>query len=183
MTSEGDRALAEREGMTDAQVGAALVDLMPRFFAYVLSFLVIARFWTVHHTTFRSIGRIDGPMIWLNLIQLMLVAFLPFPTSLLGGHGDVPVSVVFYGAVVTAISALTALQWRYVSRHTELLRAGVGQAALRHGRIRTATATGFFALTLPVALVAPYVTEALWVLGYPLVRFALDRRLTSRRQA
>lgn len=62
-----------------ADLPSALLRLWPRYLAYVLSFLVIARFWFSHHLAFRLITRYDGILVWLNLVLLMFVAFLPFP--------------------------------------------------------------------------------------------------------
>jgi uncharacterized membrane protein len=173
--------IAVPEGTTDAELPAALVELWPHYFAYALSFLVIARFWTVHHLAFRYIQRYDGTMVWLNLVLLMLVAFLPFPTSVLGRHGGSPVAALFYGTAVTCTSAVSTLHWWYVIGRAGLLRPGVDAAAIRQGRVRTAVATGFFALSLPLAWLAPYAAELAWVLGYPVVRLAVNQLPGSRR--
>jgi TMEM175 potassium channel family protein len=63
----------------DGGLTKALLGLWPQYLAYVLSFLVIARFWVTHHVAFRPIGRYDAVLVWLNLLLLMFVAFLPFP--------------------------------------------------------------------------------------------------------
>jgi hypothetical protein len=62
-----------------ADLPSALLRLWPRYLAYALSFLVIARFWVSHHLAFRLITRYDSTLVWLNLVLLMFVAFLPFP--------------------------------------------------------------------------------------------------------
>src|SRR5215469_16375933 len=70
----------------DGRLSRALLALWPRYLAYLLSFLVIARFWVIHHQAFRLIARFDTALVWLNLLLLLFVAFLPFPTSVLGQH-------------------------------------------------------------------------------------------------
>jgi uncharacterized membrane protein len=45
---------------------------------------VIVRFWVIHHLAFRLIARYDLRLIWLNLLLLMFLAFLPFPRAVLG---------------------------------------------------------------------------------------------------
>lgn len=66
---------------SDARLPKALLGLWPRYIAYLLSFVVIARFWVTHRLTFRLIGCGDDTLVWLNLLLLMFVAFLPFPTA------------------------------------------------------------------------------------------------------
>ncbi len=76
--------------MGNAGLPEALLGLWPRYLAYLLSFVVIARFWVIHHQAFRLIARYDMAFIWLNLMLLMFVAFLPFPTAVLGKHAGSP---------------------------------------------------------------------------------------------
>src|SRR5919197_2493902 len=55
-----------------------------KFFAFGLSFLVIGQYWLAHHRVFRHIRRYDLGLLWLNLLWLLAIAFLPFPTAVLG---------------------------------------------------------------------------------------------------
>ena len=64
-------------------------------------FVVIARFWMIHRLAFRLIARDDAALVWLNLLLLMFVAFLPFPTAVLGAHAGSPAAAVLYATSVT----------------------------------------------------------------------------------
>jgi uncharacterized membrane protein len=150
----------------------ALLDLWPRYLAYVLSFLVIARFWVTHHVAFRLIDRYDATLVWLNFLLLLFVAFLPFPTAVLGEHQGTPAAAVLYAASVCLASAAGAAYWWYASGRGGLLRPDVGRAQVRALRARVLSGPVFFALTLPVAGFAPYAAEILWVLVFPLNRIA-----------
>jgi uncharacterized membrane protein len=160
---------------SDARLGAALAGLGPRYFAYVLSFVVIARFWIAHHATFRYIRRYDDTLIWLNFLLLILVAFLPFPTSVLGAHGNTPTGASFYGAALVCTSAASgALLW-YASGRGHLLGPEVDRRLVRQSRISSLAGTVYFTATLPVALLAPYVAMGLWLLWFLLVRMLVNR--------
>src|SRR5215470_7223646 len=93
---------------SDAGLPKALLELWPRYLAYVLSFVVIARFWVTHHLAFRLIGRYDAGLVWLNLLLLMLVAFLPFPTAVLGENNGSPAAAVLYAAAVILAGTASA---------------------------------------------------------------------------
>jgi uncharacterized membrane protein len=93
---------------SDAGLAKALVGLWPRYLAYVLSFVVIARFWVMHRLIFRLIARDDAALVWLNLLLLMFVAFLPFPTAVLGEHAGSPAAAVLYAASVALASMASA---------------------------------------------------------------------------
>jgi uncharacterized membrane protein len=150
----------------------ALLELWPRYLAYVLSFVVIARFWVTHQLAFRLIGRHDAVLVWLNLVLLMFVAFLPFPTAVLGEHNGSPAAAVLYAAAVILAGTASAAYWWYASGRGRLLRPGVGRGQVRALRARGVSGPAFFALTLPVAAFAPYAAEILWVFVFPLTRIA-----------
>jgi len=157
-------------GQTD--LPKALLKLWPQYLAYVLSFVVIARFWVTHHLAFRLIGRYDAGLVWLNLVLLTFVAFLPFPTAVLGEHNGSPAAAVLYAAAVILGGTASAAYWWYASGPGRLLRPGVAPAQVRALRARGVSGPAFFALTLPVALFAPYAAEILWLLVFPLTRVA-----------
>jgi uncharacterized membrane protein len=154
----------------DADLPKALLGLWPRYLAYVLSFVVIARFWVTHHLAFRLIGRYDAALVWLNLLLLMFVAFLPFPTAVLGEHNGSPAAAILYGAAVLLAGLASAAYWWYASGRGRLLRPDVGGTRVRALRARGLSGPVFFALTLPVAAFAPYAAEILWFLVFPLTR-------------
>ncbi len=156
----------------DTGLTKALLGLWPQYLAYVLSFVVIARFWVTHHLAFRLIGRYDAVLVWLNLLLLMFVAFLPFPTAVLGEHNGSPAAAVLYAAAVVLVGTASAAYWWYASGRGRLLRPGVGRAQVRALRARGLSGPVFFALTLPIAAFAPYAAEILWIFVFPLTRIA-----------
>src|SRR6516165_11897437 len=148
----------------------ALLKLWPQYLAYALSFVVIARFWVTHHLAFRLIGRYDAALVWRNLVLLMFVAFLPFPTAVLGEHNGSPAAAVLYAVAVILAGTASAAYWWYASGRGGLLRPDVGDARVRDLRARALSSPVFFALTLPIAAFAPYAAEILWFLVFPLNR-------------
>ena len=137
----------------DARLPKALLGLWLRYIAYLLSFVVIARFWVTHRLTFRLIGCGDDTLVWLNLLLLMFVAFLPFPTAVLGEHIRSSAAAVFYAISVLLASLASAAYWWYASGRGRLLRPTVGRA--RQVRAQGLSVPVVFALTLPVAVFAP----------------------------
>jgi uncharacterized membrane protein len=166
----------------DTHLPKALLELWPRYLAYVLSFVVIARYWVAHHLTFRLIGRYDTVLVWLNLLALMFVAFLPFPTAVLGAHNGSPAAAVLYGAAVVLAGTASVAYWWYASGRGRLLRPDIERARVRALRARGLVTPVFFALTLPVAAFAPYAAEALWFLAFPLARITYVWFLGRERQ-
>jgi uncharacterized membrane protein len=98
-----------------------LVALWPTYLAYAVTFLFIGQVWVNHHVMFDHIRAADRVVLLLNTLLLMVVAFLPFATSVLAGaqrsgHGQ-RTAVVFY-AIAFAVTALTFnAAWQYARRH------------------------------------------------------------------
>jgi uncharacterized membrane protein len=115
-----------------------LAVLWPSYLAYALTFLFIGQVWVNHHVMFDHIRSADRLILLLNTLVLMVVAFLPFATSVLAGamrsgHGQ-RVAVVFYG-LAFAVTALTFnAVWQYASRHRLLSEALASEAATAIGR-------------------------------------------------
>ena len=111
-----------------------LLDAWPQYFAYVVSFLTIGIMWMNHHTILAHVSRVDRPLLVLNLLLLMGVVVVPFPTSLVAQHlrdADGTAATVTYGLVMIAISLGFAGIWLYVVTHAPSLGAAVPQGALR----------------------------------------------------
>ncbi|HEY6580040.1 MAG TPA: TMEM175 family protein [Rubrobacter sp.] len=70
----------------------SLFESWPKVLAFLISFTVIANFWVGHNDRFQHVRLFDGGLMWLALLQLLCVAFIPFPTSVIGGHIEDPVA-------------------------------------------------------------------------------------------
>jgi uncharacterized membrane protein len=157
---------------SDDDLAKVLLNLWPRYLAYVLSFLVIARFWVIHHQTFRLIVRDTPVLVWLNFLLLLFIAFLPFPTAVLGSHEGSPAAAVLYATAVGLTSAASAAYLWYATGRGNLLRPDVGRGQIRAMRARSLSGPVFFALTVPIAAFAPYIAEAVWIFAFPLARIS-----------
>jgi uncharacterized membrane protein len=115
-----------------------LLDLWPSYLAYALTFLFIGQVWANHHVMFDHIRAADRSVLFLNTLLLMVVAFLPFATSVLAdalrsGDGQ-RTAVCFYG-IAFGVTALTFnAVWQYASRHGLLSEALGAEGATAIGR-------------------------------------------------
>jgi TMEM175 potassium channel family protein len=111
-----------------------LLAAWPQYFAYVVSFLTIGIMWMNHHTILAHVARVDRPLLVLNLLLLMGVVAIPFPTVLVADNLTGPggtAAVVTYGLVMIAISFGFSGLWIYVATHAPALGAAVPPEALR----------------------------------------------------
>jgi uncharacterized membrane protein len=138
---------------------AAIADQWPSYLAYVTSFLTIGGLWLVHHEIFRRMRFADPTVLRTNLVLLLVAAFLPFPTRLVAetitiNHAE-RAAVLFYGAVLFAISGLMAGLARYVAVRDEMRGEDVSRDEMHALARLVAPSPGFYVLVLLGALFAP----------------------------
>jgi uncharacterized membrane protein len=150
----------------------ALGHRWPNYLGYLLSFLVIGVMWANHHALFDYIKRIDRPLIFANLLLLMGVSFLPYPTAVLAGHLADPATqttaTVFYGATLVFTSLAFNTLWWVGRRQRRLLGTGVSEAGIRTitrryaaALVCYATATGLAYANVWLSLAIHFIL-ALW---------------------
>ncbi|MBO0884336.1 MAG: DUF1211 domain-containing protein [Mycobacterium sp.] len=149
-------------GTTDSEVAHALRTALPSVYAYALSFAVISLYWLAHHRMFRYVRRLDPNLLVLNLALLGFVAFVPFPTSVLGDHGGTTAAVVFYASTMAILGSLISALWFYAS-HEHLIAAEASPTFIRHSLWRGLAVPVVFAASIPIAFVNPYAAEYFWL--------------------
>lgn len=79
-----------------------LKKLIPNILAYVMSFVVIGLYWVAHHSSFQLVAKINRGFLWLNILLLLFVSFMPFPAYLLGKYPFKELPVIIYGCNLLA---------------------------------------------------------------------------------
>ena len=156
--------------------GASLDDLkalVPIFVAYVLSFVNVGIYWNNHHHLFQAVKVVTGGVLWANLFLLFWLSLFPFVTGWMGENEFAPVPVALYGAVALFAGLAYYVLERALIR-VQPPETGLGEAI---GQERKGLASmALFAVAIPVALVAPAVAFALYVV-VAVIWFIPDRRI------
>ena len=91
-----------------------LVDLVPKFLSWLISFVIVCKFWLNHHHLLTFARHATYGMVWLNSIFLMGQAFIPFPTALMGEFPTNPLAVSLFGAVMAVNTLLFIALQSYI---------------------------------------------------------------------
>ena len=157
----------------DGQLWDALLDQWPSYAAYVLTFVVIGIMWINHHRIFEHILAVDRGLMFINLMMLMGIAFLPFPTALLAqyvvdGGQNAEVSAAVYSTTMVFIGVMFTSMWPYLRRHRQLLEPAMTDELLAMSQHRSVRGPVIYALSIPLAFVSPEACLALYavVAGY-----------------
>ena len=137
---------------------SALAHLWPAYASYAVSFVTIGIIWMNHHTIFAHLRRVDRPLQVLNLVLLLLVALIPFPTSILAtylesGHDQAAAGAI-YGLVMTGMGVSFGSLWMYVLGHDALRTTTIPVARKRALLLRFAVGTPIYATGIALAFVS-----------------------------
>lgn len=122
------------EAESASALWAGLRDLWPAYLGYLISFATIGIMWANHHTIFRLITRTSHYLILFNLLFLLCLAFLPFPTALLThtlGHPDERVGIIVYSGAFLVTALAYNLLWSYAASRAPALMPDAAPQAIQ----------------------------------------------------
>jgi uncharacterized membrane protein len=141
----------------------------PSYLAYATSFITIGGIWAAHHGIFRRLAYANQRLMVINLLLLMAVSFLPFPTKLMAeaihDEGAARTAVVFYGGTLLVISLLLSALWGSVSLDRHVLKPEVTDDEIKAIALATTPNIGFYIAMIALAFFAPGVA----IFGYLVV--------------
>ncbi len=165
-----------------ALVGLAeiLLSQWPTYLAFVTSFATIGVMWINHHRLFTHIRYSDTSLLALNLLLLLVIVFIPFPTVLLASyiiHPEDHIAAVLYCATNILLAISFNLLWRYASHKNRLLNKNADQEAVRAITNQYRFGPLFYVVTLVLALI--YVPASVVLTLLLAIFFALPGRRAS----
>jgi TMEM175 potassium channel family protein len=114
------------EPARDTDLASALAGDAGQFGAFLLSFVVIARLWLVHHRLVERVGAYDSAFVLVNLGWILTIVVLPFATQVLAVYGRDRLAVATYIGTMAASSACLSMLGVLVWLRPSLRRAGTG---------------------------------------------------------
>jgi uncharacterized membrane protein len=147
-------------------LGPTLAGLWPSYLAYAISFIVIGAIWINHHGMFLHIDKTDNGFLLLNVLQLMVIAFIPFPTAVLAqsiaARSGMTVATTFYGAALVAVGISVNLMWRYAVRN-DLLKKNLPDEKVKLLTRRFLMGPASYLVATLAALIVPWAALAIFV--------------------
>jgi uncharacterized membrane protein len=105
------------EGLTSVEV---VTEHQVQIWTFLLSFVVIVRFWLVHHRLFEHVRQYTTRLIQLNLAWLLLIVFLPFPTEIIGTFESSEFTSGFYIGTIFVLSLCQTGLVLLIRNHPEI---------------------------------------------------------------
>ncbi len=154
----------------------ALRPLVPVFVSYVLSFANLGIYWNNHHHLFQAVRVIDGRVLWANLLLLFFLSLFPFGTAWMGESGFASIPVAVYGVFLLLAGSSYFVLVRALIRiqpEDSPLAEAIGED------VKGKVSPVLYAVAIPIALVAPWVSFGIYVL-VALIWIVPDARIERR---
>jgi uncharacterized membrane protein len=175
------RLPAPSESVSEAELLSKLVGLWQSYMAYVLSFLVIGTFWIGHHRKFHFIKRSDPMLIRLNLLFLMIVAFVPFPSAIISEFSG-RTATIFYAIIMLLASLCMAALWWHASRNNHLVDHNLSKDERRRQLNAPLITAGIFLASIGIAYINPNISKIVWLLSLAASLYAGRSKQIRRTQ-
>jgi uncharacterized membrane protein len=136
-----------------------LKEQWPSFAAFAVSFWVIGIIWVNHHGVIDHLRRADRGVLYLNLLVLMTVVFIPFSTELFAVHlksgAGEKVAAIVYSSSFLAMGVSFGLLWTYVTSHREALGVSLTDEEVRRTKRSFLIGNPIYALAFAMSFVSP----------------------------
>jgi TMEM175 potassium channel family protein len=170
------------ETVSADQLPDALRQVAPQVIVYIISFINLGVLWVGQHNQYHFIDRADRWFLWINILYLLLISFMPLATALLGRYPLQRIALVVYGTNLIAATLVLTLHWRYATCGGRLVRPNLSRRVISLAYRRMLGSAGAYTIALVLSLLAPVASLALF-LAVPLLNilpFTLDRHFGTR---
>ncbi len=162
-----DIRLPSGVGTADSnQLLSMLLSLSNKYLGYFISFWVIGIYWMNHHRKFLIVRRFDYMLLSLNLLLLMVIAFIPFPTSVVSENAS-RTATIFYASVMALGGLALTVLWLYIMRKNNLLDARLSKQKRWREALGSLTIAVIFIASIGVAYLNENLVRLFWLLIIP----------------
>jgi len=160
--------------LSNLAVQNALYGLLPAFISLVVSFVLLAMFWNIHHRIYSQIKSVNGTLLWINIIWLLFIVLVPFSASLNGQYGDFTISDAVFNINMLGIALVLYLNI-YIIKHNEFLDENADPTKLASSQKATTLFILIAILALFLAFIIPRWGNLVYLLIFP-IEMIMDRQ-------
>ncbi|MGI8580659.1 MAG: TMEM175 family protein [Chitinophagaceae bacterium] len=171
-----------RELVTEHRLAQSLAHMIPKFVGFIISFMIIWLYWTVHHRMFGFVVNYNQRLLWLNLIFLLAVVLMPFSTAFWSEYISLLLNspMIMYVSNICFLGFMNFFLWRYISNPKNKLTAGLSKPVAAYFSFRAIMIPIIF---LVMALVYFFIDKkyAIWIPQFiPVIMWLVTRRYKKK---
>jgi uncharacterized membrane protein len=152
--------------LSQAQVVTRLLESLPEFEIYVISFFVVALYWIAYHQIFNNIVGSHHMITWLTLIFLFFITLIPLATNLQIGYGFDQIVFILYALVLTLAGSLLTIIWLHATKN-KLIDKTVSQNEIRNITLESIITPMVFLLSILVSFIDLRIAHYFWLVLIP----------------
>ncbi len=167
--------------VTDHKLAESLLEMTPKFIGFLVSFLIIGQYWTIHHRLFGFVVNFNLRLLWLNLFFLLAVVLMPFTSAFYSEyiHYFLKTPMVLYISNISFLGLMNFFMWRYISNEKHALSEGLKKPVANYFSMRAIIVPIIFILMALVYLIFPHI--AIWMPALIPLSLGLITRVYKKR--
>ena len=163
--------------------GAFLHDLkllVPKFVGFLISFIFIGLFWSIHHRIFGFVINYSRRLIFLNLAFLFSIALMPFSNGIYGEYSgprtvNMTSPVIIYNLNIIFTALMSLLIWLYVCNPRNKVSEDIPEIIRKNFKRRLIIIVAVFLLSMIVALFNPVLARYIYIIIPVIMRIATKK--------
>lgn len=176
------------ENVSDTALLHSLKHLIPKFMGFLISFMLIGLYWSLHHRMFGFVTAYDRRLIVLNLFFLFFIALMPFSTGFYSEYAgselfkrQLKVPMTFYVLNFACAGIINHLMWRYISNpRNKLIEPAMDPVTIRLAKTRSLIVPCIFLLMIPVAYLINVMVAIYVPLFIPVVMRLVNKQIQKK---
>lgn len=178
------------ENISDKALLHSLGHLVPKFLGFIISFMLIGLYWTIHHRMFGFVTSYDRKLLVLNLIFLFFIALMPFSTGFYSEYAgpelfrkQLKIPMTFYVLNFCGVGFTNYFMWRHLTNpRNKLAEPSIDPLYAKLAKLRALTVPMIFLLMLPVAYFTNVFFAVYIPMLIPIVLRLLKRKITKKHK-
>jgi uncharacterized membrane protein len=178
------------ENVSDKVLLHSLGHLVPKFLGFLISFMLIGLYWTIHHGMFGFVTAYDRKLLVLNLVFLFFIALMPFSTGFYSEYAgpelfrkQLKIPMTFYVLNFCGVGFTNYFMWRHViNPKNKLAVPAIDPLYAKLAKLRSLTVPIIFLLMLPVAYFTHIIFAVYIPMLIPVVLGILKKRVTKKHK-
>lgn len=176
------------DGISDKSLLHALGHLVPKFLGFLITFMLVGVYWTIHHSMFGFVTSYTKKLLLLNLVFLFFVALMPFSTGFYSEYAgpelireQLKIPLTFYVLNFCCLGFLNHIMWRYVTNpKNKVAEPPIDELTAKLAKLRSFMVPFIFLIMLPIAYLSN-VLFAVWVpMLIPISLKILQKRIKKK---
>jgi len=153
--------------LSNSIIQERLYEILPNFISVIVSFVLLAVFWNIHHRIFKQIKYVNSLLLWINIIWLFFIVMVPFSASLIGDYSKFPISHILFNLNLLGIAVFLYLNW-FIAYRSDFIHKNIDDKQIKITKNVNTLFIVIAVAAIMISLISPHWAELTYLLIIPL---------------